>query len=226
MVRLAGVDKVYRTGRVEYQALRSVDLEVNDGELVALTGPSGSGKSTILNLVSGIDKPTAGSVHIGGQRIDDMSQEELATWRGANVGIVFQFFQLLPILTAVENVALPVELAGNCRAREARAVASRGLELVGLGDKLDHLPGELSGGEQQRVAIARALVRDPQLIVADEPTGNLDSTTADKVLELLLALNRGGTTVVFVTHDAEVAALAHRVISIRDGHIMNGEPAR
>jgi putative ABC transport system ATP-binding protein len=226
MVRLGNVDKVYRTGRIEYQALRGVELRVNEGELVALVGPSGSGKSTILNLVSGIDKPTAGSVQVGGQRIDEMSEEELAAWRGAHVGIVFQFFQLLPILTAVENVALPLELAGSCKPREARAAAKRSLELVGLGDKLDHLPGELSGGEQQRVAIARALVRNPQLIVADEPTGNLDSSTADKVLELLMALNRDGTTVVFVTHDAEVAALAHRVISIRDGRIINGEPGR
>jgi putative ABC transport system ATP-binding protein len=217
LARLDGVEKVYHTGRLEYQALRGIDLDVERGELLAIVGPSGSGKSTILNLLTGIDRPTAGRVTVAGHRLDDMTEEELAAWRGRNVGIVFQFFQLLPMLTALENAMLPLEFAraGTTAQRVARATAN--LELVGLGDRLDHLPMELSGGEQQRVAIARAMACTPRLLVADEPTGNLDTATASQMIDLLTALNRDGTTVVYVTHDPAIAARAHRFVSIRDG---------
>lgn len=221
LVRLKGVEKVYRTGRLEYPALRGIDVTINRGELVAIVGPSGSGKSTILNILTGIDRPTAGTVTIGGNRIDEMDEERLAAWRGENVGIVFQFFQLLPMLTALENVMLPLEFAGHGTTSERSAQATSNLELVGLGDKLDHLPMEMSGGEQQRVAIARALACAPDLLVADEPTGNLDTETAVQMFELLAALNRDGMTVVYVTHDRSIAERAHRVVSIRDGLVAN-----
>lgn len=217
LVRLEGVEKVYRTGRLEYRALRGVDVTVDRGELVAIVGPSGSGKSTILNILTGIDRPTEGTVTVAGNRIDEMNEEQLAAWRGENVGIVFQFFQLLPMLTALENGMLPLEFARAGTATERTARATANLELVGLGDKLDHLPMELSGGEQQRVAIARALACTPALLVADEPTGNLDTETAAQMIELLTALNRDGMTVVYVTHDQSIADRAHRVVSIRDG---------
>jgi putative ABC transport system ATP-binding protein len=217
LARLDGVEKVYRTGRLEYRALGGIDIEIHPGELLAIVGPSGSGKSTILNLLTGIDRPTAGVITVAGDRIDNMTEEQLAGWRGRNVGIVFQFFQLLPMLTALENAVLPLEFArvGTGAERVARATAN--LELVGLGDRLDHLPMELSGGEQQRVAIARAIACNPQLLVADEPTGNLDTATAARTIELLTALSRNGTTVVYVTHDPALAARARRVVEIRDG---------
>ncbi len=217
LVRIEGVEKVYRTGRLEYPALRGVDVTINRGELVAIVGPSGSGKSTILNVLTGIDRPTAGTVTVADNRIDEMTEEQLAAWRGKNVGIIFQFFQLLPMLTALENAMLPLEFARAGSAAERTAKATANLELVGLGDKLDHLPMELSGGEQQRVAIARALACNPELLVADEPTGNLDTETAAQMIELLTALNRDGMTVVYVTHDRAIADRAHRVVSIRDG---------
>jgi putative ABC transport system ATP-binding protein len=217
LVRLADVEKVYQTGRLEYAALRGVDVAIDRGELVAIVGPSGSGKSTILNILTGIDRPTEGIVTVAGNRIDQMNEEQLAAWRGENVGIVFQFFQLLPMLTALENATLPLEFARTGTAAERTARATSNLELVGLGDKLDHLPMEMSGGEQQRVAIARALACNPDLLVADEPTGNLDTETAAQMIELLTALNRDGMTVVYVTHDQSIADRAHRVVSIRDG---------
>jgi putative ABC transport system ATP-binding protein len=220
VIALESVEKSYRTGRLEYRALRGVDLEVAEGELVAVVGPSGSGKTTILNLISGIDRPTAGTVTVGGRRIDDMGEEELAAWRGENVGIVFQFFQLLPTLTALENVMLPLDFAHSGRRRERLERGRRSLELVGLADKLEHLPSELSGGEQQRVAIARALVPNPQILVGDEPTGNLDTQTAAEMFTLLKRVNETGTTVLYVTHDAALAALADRVVTIRDGRVV------
>ncbi len=222
LIELAGVEKVYRTGRVEYRALRGVDLEIAAGEMVALVGPSGSGKSTVLNMVTGIDRPTTGQVTFDGQRLDQLSEEELAVWRGANVGIVFQFFQLLPTLSALENAVLPLDFLRRGSKSERFAVARRNLELVGLGDKADHLPAELSGGEQQRVAIARSLAAEPRLIVGDEPTGNLDTVTAADMFELLEELNREGKTILFVTHDRDLAARAPRVIEIRDGVVVDG----
>ena len=220
-IRMSAVEKTYRTGRVEHQALRGVDLAVAEGELVAIVGPSGSGKSTILNIITGIDRPTGGSVTVAGERIDQMTEEDLAGWRSANVGIVFQFFQLIPVLTALENALLPMEFNGRRKEPGHANRAAGNLELVGLGDRLDHLPAELSGGEQQRAAIARALANHPRLLVADEPTGNLDSATAEHMMELLVALNRDGTTIVFVTHDERLAGYAHRVVSVRDGRVVD-----
>jgi len=217
LIELAGVEKSYRMGRLEYPALRGVDLVIRPGELVAIVGPSGSGKTTILNIVTGIDRPTAGTVTVDGRRIDTLSEEELAVWRGAHVGVVFQFFQLLPTLSALENAVLPLDFARLGSKRERFARARRNLELVGLGDRLDHLPAELSGGEQQRVAIARALAADPTLIVGDEPTGNLDTVTAEEMFELLAQLNEEGKTVLYVTHDPGLAKRAHRIVTIRDG---------
>ena len=220
LIELAAVEKTYRMGRLDNPALRGIDLVIAAGELVAIVGPSGSGKTTILNLVAGIDRPTAGTVTVDGRRIDTMSEEELAIWRGEHVGLVFQFFQLLPTLSAHENAVLPLDFARRGSKRERFERARRNLGLVGLGDKLDHLPAELSGGEQQRVAIARALAADPQLIVGDEPTGNLDTVTAAEMFELFERLNAEGKTVVYVTHDLELAGRAHRIVSIRDGRIV------
>ena len=220
LIELERVEKLYRMGRLDYPALRGVDLAVESGELVAVVGPSGSGKTTILNLISGIDRPTAGTVTVDGRRLDAMSEEELAVWRGANVGIVFQFFQLLPTLSALENAVLPLDFARRGSKRERFERARHNLGLVGLADKADHLPAELSGGEQQRVAIARALASDPKLIVGDEPTGNLDSATAAEMFDLLVALNAEGKTVLYVTHDRELAARAHRIVTIRDGVVV------
>jgi putative ABC transport system ATP-binding protein len=222
LIELARVEKVYRMGKVDYRALRGVDLSIAGGEMVAVVGPSGSGKSTILNMITGIDRPTAGTVTFDGQSLDELSEEELAVWRGANVGIIFQFFQLLPTLSALENAVLPLDFLRRGSKRERFERARRDLELVGLGDKVDHLPAELSGGEQQRVAIARSLAADPRLIVGDEPTGNLDTVTAAEMFELLERLNREGKTVLFVTHDRDLAARAPRVVEIRDGRVVDG----
>ncbi len=222
LIELSGVEKVYRTGSLDYPALRGVDLEIGQGEMVSIIGPSGSGKSTILNLVTGIDKPSAGRVVVDGREVADMGQEALAAWRGTRVGIVFQFFQLLPTLTALENVILPMEFAGLGSKRERVANAKRRLEQVGLDNMGDHVPSELSGGEQQRVAIARAMACDPVLLIGDEPTGNLDSETAQRMFDLLTELNSSGTTVVYVTHDPGLAEMAGRKIEIRDGRVRHG----
>ena len=219
LIELAGVEKVYRTGKVEFRALRGVDLSIEDGDMVAIVGPSGSGKSTIMNMITGIDRPTAGTVTVDGRRIDTMSEEELAIWRGQRVGVVFQFFQLLPTLTALENAMLPLDFSRRVPRRERPAVAMRNLELVGLADKADSLPSELSGGQQQRVAIARALAADPPLLIGDEPTGNLDTRTAGEMFDLLHRLNAEGSTVLYVTHDMELASRARRIVTIRDGAV-------
>ncbi|HET9015040.1 MAG TPA: ABC transporter ATP-binding protein [Thermomicrobiaceae bacterium] len=216
LIRLSDVSKLYQTGRRSIVALDHVDLTIASGEWVAVLGPSGCGKSTLLNLLSGIDQPSSGSVEIDGVVLSDLGEERLAHWRGTAVGIVFQFFQLMPTLTAVENVLLPMDLAGR---RYQRERATRLLERVGLEDLADHLPNELSGGEQQRVAIARALANEPGLILADEPTGNLDSAAGQRVLELLDEMWRAGKTIILVTHDRTVANYASRVIEMRDGRI-------
>jgi putative ABC transport system ATP-binding protein len=220
LITLERVEKVYRTGKLEYPALRGVDLEIEAGEMVAVVGPSGSGKTTIMNMITGIDRPTDGAVTVDGQAIQALSEEQLAIWRGRNVGIVFQFFQLLPTLTAIENAMLPLDFARMGSKHERFEIAKHNLELVGLGDKLDHLPAELSGGEQQRVAIARALASDPKLIIGDEPTGNLDTQTAAEMFELLHRLNDEGKTVLYVTHDLGLAARAGRMVTIRDGLVV------
>ncbi|HET7450928.1 MAG TPA: ABC transporter ATP-binding protein [Gaiellaceae bacterium] len=221
LIELVAVEKVYRMGKLDYHALRGIDLSIDAGELVAIVGPSGSGKTTILNLVTGIDRPSGGTVTVDGRRIDAMSEEELAVWRGEHVGVVFQFFQLLPTLSALENAVLPLDFGRRASKRERFERARHNLDLVGLADKGDHLPAELSGGEQQRVAIARALASDPQLVVGDEPTGNLDSATAAEMFELLERLNAEGKTVVYVTHDRELARRAHRIVTIRDGVVVD-----
>jgi len=222
LIELVGVEKLYRNGKLEYAALRGVDLSIAAGEMVAIVGPSGSGKSTIINMITGIDRPSAGTVVVEGVRIDQMSEEELASWRGENVGIVFQFFQLLPTLTALENAVLPLDFAHRGSKHERFDRAARNLELVGLGEKLDHLPSELSGGEQQRVAIARSLACDPKLIVGDEPTGNLDTHTAADMFDVLATLNAEGKTVLYITHDLSLAERAHRRVTIRDGVVAGG----
>src|SRR3954454_9356564 len=221
LIELAGVEKVYRTGKIGFPALRGVDLTVADGEMVAIVGPSGSGKSTIMNMITGIDRPTAGTVTVGGERIDEMSEEELAIWRGLHVGVVFQFFQLLPTLTALENAMLPLDFARRGSRHERRERALHNLDLVGLADRADHLPSEMSGGQQQRVAIARALASYPTLVVGDEPTGNLDTATAAEMFELLRRVCAEGATVLYVTHDLELAARADRTITIRDGVVVD-----
>ena len=221
LIELVGVEKVYRTGKVEFPALRGVDLAIGDGEMVAIVGPSGSGKSTIMNMITGIDRPTAGRVTVDGERIDEMSEEELAVWRGRRVGVVFQFFQLLPTLTALENAMLPMDFARRGSKRERRERALHNLALVGLGDMADRLPSEMSGGQQQRVAIARALASYPTLVIGDEPTGNLDTQTAAEMFELLRRVRDEGATVMYVTHDLGLAARADRTITIRDGRVVD-----
>ena len=226
IIGLAGVQKTYRSaggrrgGReVGFRALNGVDLAIAAGEMVAITGPSGSGKTTIINLIAGIDRPTAGTVTVNGSRLDRMSEEQLAVWRGRAIGIVFQFFQLMPTLTAAENVTLPMDLARLGAPRDRKARARRHLAAVGLGDRGGRLPLELSGGEQQRVAIARAMACGPPILLGDEPTGNLDTGIARDMFGLLKDLNENGTTVVYVTHDQALAGLASRIVSVRDGLI-------
>ena len=223
LVQMREVEKVYRTGKLEFAALRGVDLTVGPGEMVAIVGPSGSGKTTILNMITGIDRPTSGRVVVAGADLNSMSEEDLARWRGQTVGIVFQFFQLLPTLTALENAALPMDFVRRWKPAERWQRARGHLGAVGLEDKAGHLPLELSGGEQQRVAIARALACDPKLVVGDEPTGNLDSETGAAMLDLLAGLNATGTTVLYVTHDMSLAARAKRIVTIRDGRVVADE---
>lgn len=225
LIEMRGVEKLYRTGKLEFAALRGVDLRVGPGEMVAVVGPSGSGKTTILNMITGIDRPTAGRVTVAGADLNAMTEEQLARWRGRTVGIVFQFFQLLPTLTALENAALPMDFVRLGKPAERWERARLHLDAVGLGDKCHHLPLELSGGEQQRVAIARALACDPKLVVGDEPTGNLDSETGGAMLDLLAGLNATGTTVLYVTHDMSLAARARRIVTIKDGRVVADETA-
>lgn len=218
-IELKNLDKVYTSGKVRYHALKKINLTISNGGVTAIVGPSGSGKSTILNMITGIDRPTVGEVIVDGTRIDTMTENELARWRGRNVGIIFQFFQLIPTLTALENAMLPMDLARKGTPSERKRAAIKNLTLVGLGDKLNNLPSELSGGEQQRVAIARALACDPKIIIGDEPTGNLDSRTEASMFDLLKKLNDQGKTIIYVTHSKELAARASRRILIRDGRV-------
>jgi putative ABC transport system ATP-binding protein len=210
-----GLAKTYDTGGVEVLALRGVDLSIERGEFVAVMGPSGCGKSTLLNLLAGLDRPTAGEVRLEGERIDQLSETELARLRRRKIGLVFQFLNLLPTLSAVENVELPLLLVGR-RRKDARRTAGELLGDLGVGDKRAAAPVQLSGGQQQRVALARALANTPDIVLGDEPTGNLDSATAREVLALLRAAREGGQTLLLVTH-ARVAAAADRVVNLRDG---------
>ena len=217
MVELRGVTKSYTRGRQQVEVLRGIDLTIAGGDFVALMGPSGSGKTTLLNLIGGLDQPSAGRVAVAGHRLEALSAAELARWRAANVGFVFQFYNLLPMLSAQRNVELPLLLTSLSGA-ERRRRALIALELVGLADRARHRPGELSGGQEQRVAIARAVVSDPSLLVCDEPTGDLDRHTADEILGLLQRLNREhGKTIVMVTHDPKAADYARRRIHLDKG---------
>jgi putative ABC transport system ATP-binding protein len=223
LIRLEGVSRVYQLGQRTLTALCDVDLSIDAGEFVAVVGPSGSGKSTLLNVISGIDRPTSGRVIVGGVEVSRLDENSLARWRGETIGIVFQFYQLLPTLTALENVLLPMEFRGTFPGRRReRALAA--LATVDLADKADQLPSELSGGEQQRVAIARALANDPPILLADEPTGNLDSASGQRVVELLAGLHRAGKTIVLVTHEEHLTAVAGRVIQMQDGRIRTQSP--
>jgi putative ABC transport system ATP-binding protein len=219
MISLNQVSKTYQTPAGNFAALKQIDLNVEPGEFVGIVGKSGSGKSTLLNMVAGIDRPSSGSVAVAGTEIHDLSENRLAIWRGRNVGFVFQFFQLLPTLTAAENVMLPMDFSGTVPFRERRKRAVALLERVAVGAQADKLPATLSGGEQQRVAIARALANEPPLVLADEPTGNLDSVTARAILDLFRDMANRGTTVVIATHEADIARVIDRRIEISDGEI-------
>ena len=219
LVRLRGATRRHATAAGSFCALDRVDLDVDAGECVAVVGPSGSGKTTLAHLLTGIEQPTQGEVVVDGQPLHALSQDALATWRGRRVGVVFQFFQLLPTLTVAENVMLPMDFCGTTPRRERRPRALALLERLHIADQADKLPAALSGGQQQRAAIARALANDPALLVADEPTGNLDSSTAIEVMALLAALAREGKTVIVVTHERELGRFFTRTISLRDGTI-------
>ena len=220
MIQLRRVSKSYDTPAGSFQALRDIDLEVHNGDLVAIVGKSGSGKSTLLNLISGIDRPTSGDVIVAGTALHASSETALSKWRGATVGIVFQFFQLLPTLTVLENVMLPMDFLGTRAMRSRRPHALELLSRVGLADQADKMPATLSSGQQQRVAIARALANDPPIVTADEPTGNLDSETARALLDVFRTLAAAGTTVVIATHDREITGVATHALALEDGRLL------
>ena len=219
VIEMCRISRVYRTGRLEVVALRGVDVTVGQGEFVAIVGPSGSGKTTLMNLIGCLDRPTAGTYSLGGKLVAGLDDDELAQVRSRMIGFVFQSFNLLPRTSALENVATPLLYQGVPR-RERLARSRAALERLGLGDRLDHEPSELSGGQQQRVAIARAIVTEPALILADEPTGNLDSAAGADVMQILQELNDAGRTIVLITHDLAVAAHATRQIRTLDGRIV------
>ena len=220
LVAIRGVSKVYERGRERIEVLHHVDLDIPEGDFLALMGPSGSGKSTLLNMIAGLDVPTEGTLRVAGRQIEGLSATELARWRAAHVGFVFQFYNLLPALSAQKNVELPLLLTRLSAARRRRHAAIA-LQLVGLSDRATHKPGELSGGQQQRVAIARAIVSDPTLLVCDEPTGDLDRHSAEEVLALLQRLNREyGKTMIMVTHDPKAAEFARRTLHLDKGTLV------
>jgi putative ABC transport system ATP-binding protein len=219
VIEANGLTKVYKMGEMEVHALRGLSMQVGRGEVIAIMGPSGSGKSTLMNIIGCLDRPTGGEYLLDGESVAKLNDDQLATIRNRKVGFVFQSFNLLSRTTALANVELPMRYAGKKKGRKDRARAA--LELVGLGDRIHHRPNELSGGQQQRVAIARALVNDPAIILADEPTGNLDTHSGEEIMKLLLSLNQErGTTLIIVTHDSDVAAQTQRVIHIRDGVVV------
>ena len=218
-IELAGVSKAFIKGRQQVEVLKHIQLQIRQGEFVALMGPSGSGKSTLLNLISGLDTPTKGRIRCGETYLEQLNDRQLAQWRSQQLGFVFQNYQLLPVLTAAENVALPL-LLKNMSKKERAMRVQNALEIVGLEGRADHLPAELSGGQEQRVSIARALVTDPQFLVCDEPTGNLDSKTGHEILAMLQTLQQDfGKTILMVTHDLQAARFASRTIQLQDGQI-------
>jgi putative ABC transport system ATP-binding protein len=219
IIEINDLEKAYRVSGNEVPVLKGLSLSAEPGEFMAITGPSGNGKSTLLNMITGIDRPTAGQVFVNGSPIHEMNENQLAKWRGENLGIIFQFFQLLPSLSLQQNVVMPMEFARKYKRRERRERAMHLLEMVGLADQAHKLPGMVSGGQQQRAAIARALANDPPLLIADEPTGNLDSQTAESVFELFLKLVADGKTLVMVTHDLNLVDRIPRIIEIRNGVI-------
>jgi putative ABC transport system ATP-binding protein len=219
MISLKNVNKTYPTMAGEVNALRQVTLEIESGALVVIVGRSGSGKSTLLNLIAGIDTPSRGIVSVAGTVLQELSHDSLATWRGRTVGVVFQFFQLLPTLTVAENVMLPMDFCGSVAAGKRKARSLELLHRVGVLDQADKLPSALSGGQQQRTAIARALANDPPVIIADEPTGNLDSESGATILQLFAELAAEGKTILIVSHDREVASAASRIVTINDGRV-------
>jgi putative ABC transport system ATP-binding protein len=220
MVEVRNVTKVYERGKQKVEVLHGLNLEIPRSDFVALMGPSGSGKTTLLNLIGGLDQPTSGEVRVGGRRIDQLGRGELAHWRAQNIGFVFQFYNLMPVLSAEANVELPLLLTKLTAAQRRKNVAVA-LQIVGLEDRAKHKPRELSGGQEQRVAIARALVSDPQLLVCDEPTGDLDRKTAEEILGLLQVLNREhGKTIVMVTHDPKAAEFARRILHLEKGQLL------
>src|SRR5574338_786270 len=221
MIDMQDVHKYYKTAIGDFHALSSIELQINAGEFVSIIGKSGSGKSTLLNMITGIDRPTSGEVYVNGTAVHGLNENRMARWRGKNLGIVFQFFQLLPTISVIENIMLPMDFCRSfpMRERDKRALAL--LELVELAEHAYKLPTALSGGQQQRVAIARALANDPPIVIADEPTGNLDSKTADSVFELFRNLVAKGKTIIIVTHDSGLAKRTHRTALITDGEIVN-----
>lgn len=226
LIELRNVVKAYDVAGGKFIALKNVDMRVGAGEFVAVVGKSGSGKSTLINMITGIDNPTSGEVLVASTPVHELDQEQLAVWRGKNVGIVFQFFQLLPTLTVMENIVLPMDFCNTFPPRERNARALALLEKVGITEQADKLPLDLSGGQQQRAAIARALANDPQILVADEPTGNLDSHTSDAVMQLFAGLAAEGKTVVMVTHERDLSRFFTRTITLADGMIVTGAEAK
>ena len=226
LIHVERVTKVYRTGKTEVHALRGVDLKVTRGEMIAIVGASGSGKSTLMNIIGCLDVPSSGQYILDGVRVNDLARNALADLRNQKLGFVFQGFNLLPRTSALENVELPLLYDRSGRRRDTLALATLALERVGLGDRLNHQTSELSGGQQQRVAIARALVTEPTVLLADEPTGNLDSHTSLGIMALFQVLNDQGITMLIVTHEADIASCAKRIVELRDGRIIRDEPVK
>ena len=222
VINLQNVEKIYKTKAGPLRVLKGVDLEIKEGEFVAIVGPSGSGKSTLINMITGIDRPTSGEVHVAGQRLTNLNENQVAKWRGRNVGVVFQFFQLLPTLTVIENVMMPMHYTGTYKGqRKDRAMEL--LDMVDLPDVAHKYPSQISGGQQQRAAIARALSNNPKVLVGDEPTGNLDVVSAGLMFAMFEDLVEQGTTIVMVTHDRDLAGQIPRVEEVRDGQLMSPE---
>ena len=222
LIKLENITKIYPMGEIEVHALVDVDLQIRKGEFLAIIGPSGSGKSTLMHIIGLLDSPTSGSVYLDGKKVSELSEDELAVLRNAHIGFVFQSFNLLPRTSALDNVSLPLLYSGAKKAERVKR-SQKSLETVGLGERVDHTSAQLSGGEQQRVAIARAFVNNPSIIMADEPTGNLDSKTGQEIMNLLRDLNKRGNTIVLVTHELDIAKGAKRIVEIIDGKIVKDE---